>query len=142
MTNKMEAECKALLLSVLGTFTFTGPKANWPFVANSYIDTRNLPTTNDVPVTYCHGAMGDTTFGTPGTQIGAFDYPVLDEIINYAKLIDAIRLPGTGEFRPRASSFACRQRTSEISAPMPPAATTRQRPTCRARSRRAADRNL
>jgi len=100
LANKMENEAKLVLLSTLGVFTFTGAKANWPFVANSYIDTANLPTTNDVNVTYCHGAASGTTFGTPGAQIGSFDYGTLDEVINYAKLLDAVRLPGMGEFRP------------------------------------------
>lgn len=100
LTNKMENESKLVLLATLGAFTFTGPKANWPFVANSYIDTNNLPTTNDVSVTYCHGVSGTTNFGTPGAQIGSFDYGVLDEIINYAKLLDAVRLPGQGNFMP------------------------------------------
>jgi hypothetical protein len=105
LANKMEAEAKAVLLTTLGTFTFTGPKANWPFVTNSYIDTNNLPQTNQVAVLNCHGAANGSTFGNgtlaqTGLQIGAFDYCVLDEIINYAKLLNAVRLPGTGEFRP------------------------------------------
>ncbi len=105
LTNKMEAECKALLLSILGVFTFVGPKANWPFVANSYVDIGNLPPTNQVAVLGCHGAasgssFGDGTLSTTQAQIGAFDYPVLDEVINYAKLIDAVRLPNTGVFKP------------------------------------------
>jgi hypothetical protein len=105
LANRMENESKLMLLTTLGAFTFTGPKANWPFVANSYIDIGNLPTNNDVAVTYCHGAKNTTNFGdgtlaTTGAQIGAFDYSTLDEIINYAKLLDAVRLPGSGEFRP------------------------------------------
>lgn len=100
LANKMEDEAKKVLLATLGDFTFTGPKANWPFVTNSYIDTANLPTTNDVAVVGCHGAANGSTFGTPGQQIGAFDYMVLDEVINYGKLLDAVRLPGTGDFRP------------------------------------------
>jgi hypothetical protein len=93
LANKIENQCKLVLLSTLGTFTFTGPKANWPFVPNSYINTNNLPSTNDVPVLHCHG-------GTPGSVIGSFDYAVLDEIINYAKLLAALRLAGEGEFKP------------------------------------------
>lgn len=93
MTNKMESEAKAMLLTGLGTFTFTGTKPNWPFVANSYVNTANLPQTNDVQLVHAHG-------GSPGDVIGSFDYPVLDEIINYAKLINAVRLPGSGDFRP------------------------------------------
>ena len=88
LANKMEAEAKAVLLSTLGVFTFTGPKANWPFVANSFIDIGNLPTTNQITCAGAHGVAG------------GFDYPVLDEIINFAKLLDAVRLPGSGDFRP------------------------------------------
>jgi len=88
LANKMEAEAKAVLLSTLGVFTFTGPKANWPFVANSFIDIGNLPTTNQITCVGAHGV------------VGGFDYPVLDEIINFAKLLDAVRLPGSGDFRP------------------------------------------
>jgi len=83
--NRMERECFNLLQTIFGAFTFTGAKANWPFVANSYINTDNLPTTNDVEVLNANGY---------------FDYPTLDEIINYAKLVNGVRMPNTGEFRP------------------------------------------
>lgn len=87
MTNKMEFQCKGLLDSVVGPFTFTGPRANWPYVANSYIDTANLPATNDVKVV---GAFG------------YFDYGTLDEIINYAKLVNGVmrKTEGGVPFRP------------------------------------------
>ena len=84
---RMESECFQLVKTIFGPFSFTGPKANWPFVANSYIDTRNLPTSNNIPV-----------FGANGY----FDYATLDEIINYAKLINGVRsaMVNVGEFRP------------------------------------------
>ena len=86
MANKMESEAKALLDTVFGTFTFTGVRANWPYVANSYIDTTNLPSTNDVAVT---GASG------------YFDYPVLDEIIDYAARFNGVLAEeGQMEFKP------------------------------------------
>ena len=102
--NKMENEMKLVLLKglqgagpvngpVSGGFTFTGLKANWPFVANSYINTANLPATNNINIAYPKG-------GSVNTVVGSFDFPVLDDIINYGKLLNAVRLPGTGDFRP------------------------------------------
>jgi hypothetical protein len=88
LANRMENEAKLVLLATLGAFTFTGPKANWPFVSNSYVQTANLPTTNQITVIGAHGVNG------------GFDYSTLDEIINFAKLLDAVRLPGSGDFRP------------------------------------------
>jgi hypothetical protein len=85
LANKMEYECFQLLQnSAFGPFTFTGPKPSWPYVSNSYIDTDNLPTTNDVAVL---------------NATGKFDYPVLDEIIDYAARFDGVSGDGM-QFRP------------------------------------------
>lgn len=73
---KMEYEAKKLLDDgAFGPFTFTGPRANWPYVANSYINTDNLPTTNDVAVTNANGF---------------FDWAVLDEVIDYAARFNGV----------------------------------------------------
>jgi hypothetical protein len=51
LSNKMEFEAKTLLdAKAFGTFTFTGAKATWPFVTNSYVNKKNLPDTNDISV--------------------------------------------------------------------------------------------
>ncbi len=57
--------------NAFGTFTFTGKKATYPYVANRFIKIGNLPTTNDVTVT---GANGSSNF----------NFATLDDIIDYA----------------------------------------------------------
>jgi hypothetical protein len=87
MAQKMEAEAfKLMQASAFGVFTFTGVRATWPYVANSYINTANLPATNDVPVLNTNGK---------------FDFPVLDEIINYAACVNgALSEDAQMEFKP------------------------------------------
>ena len=76
MANKQEAEARDLVFNnAFGVFVFTGKRATWPYVANSYINTDNLPTTNDVAV--------------PGAN-GYFDWPVLDAIIDYAARFNGV----------------------------------------------------
>ena len=76
MANKMEYEAFQLVNNnAFGAFTFTGKRANWPYVANSYINTDNLPQTNDVAV--------------QGTN-GYFDWPTLDSVIDYAARFNGV----------------------------------------------------
>lgn len=62
LANKIDKLCYDLLTAVVasggafGTFTFTGNKASRVYVANSRINTANLPSTNDI------------TVGTPSTS--------------------------------------------------------------------------
>jgi hypothetical protein len=76
MANMMESEAfKLIQNNAFGTFIFTGKRATWPYVANSYINISNLPTTNDVTVLNAKGY---------------FDWPVLDEIIDYASRFNGV----------------------------------------------------
>ncbi|MGN6552297.1 MAG: hypothetical protein ACTHLW_00985 [Verrucomicrobiota bacterium] len=66
--NKAEGIAFALLTNgstIFGNFTFTGKKQNYPYVANSRINTDNLPTSNDLAVT---GISGSTNL-----ELSAFD---------------------------------------------------------------------
>jgi hypothetical protein len=46
-----------------GPFTFTGKRANWPYVAHSTLNTGNLPTTNNVTVYEQDGVTIQNGFG-------------------------------------------------------------------------------
>lgn len=56
-----------------GNFVFTDAKrVNWPYVANSYINTANLPTSNDI-----------TVLNDSGVAVDKFGFYVLDAIVDY-----------------------------------------------------------
>jgi hypothetical protein len=66
--NKAEAIAFGLLdngSAIFGNFTFTGKKANYPYLANSRINAGNLPTSNDLTVS---GASSSTNL-----ELSAFD---------------------------------------------------------------------
>lgn len=75
LANEMNSEFFTMLkASAFGTFTFgASNKVNYPYVKSKFINSANLPATNDITVT---GASGTTKF----------DFPTLDEIIGYASL--------------------------------------------------------
>lgn len=60
--------------SFFGPFTFTGIRANWPYVAHSTLDARNLPTTNNVTCYQQDGVTPQSGFG----------FQTLAAIVDYA----------------------------------------------------------
>ncbi len=78
MGNRINYQVQNLLIggssNFFGAFTFTGKRANWTYVANSYINTANLPPSNDV-----------TVYEQDGTTITSkFGFQVLAYIVDYA----------------------------------------------------------
>ena len=79
MGNRLNFQMQRLLIgsgaAFFGPFTFTGKKANWTFVANSYLNTANLPSSNHVVVYN----LDDPTVNTT-----KFGFAVLASIVDYA----------------------------------------------------------
>ena len=67
MGNRLNYQVQNLLIGegaeFFGAFVFTGKKANWTYVANSYINTANLPESNDVTVLEQDGVTHTSKFG-------------------------------------------------------------------------------
>lgn len=67
MGNRINNKVQQLLIgdtsTFFGDFVFTGKRVNWPYVANSYINTANLPTSNHVVVYKEDGTTKATKFG-------------------------------------------------------------------------------
>lgn len=75
--------------AVYGAFTFTGAKQNYPYVANSRINTANLPATNDIGV-YTNNTTGkyaglaaNGTAPATSSYAGFIGFPVFDAIKDY-----------------------------------------------------------
>jgi hypothetical protein len=93
MGNRIDGKIQTLLVggSFFGPFTFTGKRANWSYVANSRINTANLPAGNDITVYEQDGV-------TPVTKFG---FQVLAYIVDYCArwdgaFQDGINLKPTG----------------------------------------------
>lgn len=78
MGNRINNKVQQLLIgsgsTFFGDFVFTGKKANWTYVANSYINTANLPNSNSVIVYKLDGVTKEDRFG----------FNVLAAIVDYA----------------------------------------------------------
>lgn len=95
MGNKIDGKVQDLLIgtnsSFFGEFTFTGKRANWSYVANSRINTANLPDSNDITVYEQNGT----------TAVSKFGFQVLAYVVDYCArwdgaFQDGINLKPTG----------------------------------------------
>lgn len=95
--NRVNKKVQDLLIgsgsTFFGAFTFgPGKRVNWPYVANSYVDTRNLPDGNHVVVFKQDGTTKETLFG----------FNVLAAIVDYCSrwdgaFEDGVNLRPTGK---------------------------------------------
>ena len=122
MGNRINYKVQQLLLgsgsNFFGSFTFPGTskRVSWPYVANSYINTANLPTGNHVVVYEQDGATKTTKFG----------FRVLDAIMDYCTRWDGAFEDGVN-LRPTGKIVLPPAHIKEISIGITPSGMTRNK---------------